>query len=138
LSIRIFYDNTDFRFKEWKKTVKIIKEVIAKEGKISGDLNFIITDDQSLKQINIEFLEHDYFTDVISFNYNNGNLISGEVYISFERITENALNYNVSLKEELLRVIIHGVLHLVGYNDSNEEERGEMRKLEDLWIESAK
>jgi rRNA maturation RNase YbeY len=118
--------------------VKIIKEVIAKEGKISGDLNFIITDDQSLKQINIEFLEHDYFTDVISFNYNNGNLISGEVYISFERITENALNYNVSLKEELLRVIIHGVLHLVGYNDSNEEERGEMRKLEDLWIESAK
>ena len=128
----------DFRFKEWKKTVKIIKEVVAKEGKISGDLNFIITSDQNLKQINIEFLEHDYFTDVISFNYNNGNLISGEVYISLERITENALNYNVSLKEELLRVIIHGVLHLVGYNDSNEEERSEMRKLEDFWIESAK
>lgn len=113
-------------------------EVIAKEGKISGDLNFIITSDQSLKQINIEFLEHDYFTDVISFNYNNGDLINGEVYISLERITENALNYKVSLREELLRVIIHGVLHLVGYNDSNEEERSEMRKLEDFWIESAK
>jgi rRNA maturation RNase YbeY len=138
LSIRIFYDEISFRVKDWKKTVKIIKEVIAKEEKISGDLNFIITNDISLRQINIEFLEHDYFTDVISFNYNTGNVISGEVYISLDRIRENSLNYNVSLKEELLRVIVHGVLHLVGYNDSTEDERGEMRKMEDFWLESAK
>ena len=138
MSIRIFYDETNFRFKDWKKAVKIIKEVIAKEEKISGDLNFIITNDTSLRQINIEFLEHDYFTDVISFNYNNGNSISGEVYISLDRIRENALNYNVSLKDELLRVVIHGVLHLVGYNDSTEGERAEMRKMEDFWLESAK
>ena len=138
MSIRIFYDETSFRVKDWKKTVKIIRKVIAKEERISGDLSFIITNDTSLKEINIEFLEHDYFTDVISFNYNDGNVISGEVYISLERIKENALNYNVSLKEELLRVIIHGVLHLVGFNDSTEEERGEMKKMEDFWLESAK
>ena len=138
MSIRIYYDETNFRFRGWKKTVKIIQEVIAKEEKISGDLNFIITNDKNLREINVEFLEHDYNTDVISFNYNSGNSINGEVYVSLDRVKENSLNYNVSLKNELFRVIIHGVLHLLGYNDSSEEERSEMRKLEDYWMKSAK
>jgi ssRNA-specific RNase YbeY (16S rRNA maturation enzyme) len=120
LSIRIFYDDVNFRLKGWRKAVKIIKKVIGSEEKIPGDLNFIITNDENLKKINVEFLEHDYYTDVITFSYNVE--------------SENALNYNVSLENELLRVLVHGVLHLVGYVDSDEESRGKMRDKEDYWL----
>jgi len=136
LSVRVFYDNTSFRLLGSRKAISLVREVIRKENRISGDLSFIITDDESLKQINMKFLGHNYYTDVITFNYNSGDTINGEVYISIDTVKRNSINYNVSLKNEVFRVIIHGVLHLIGYNDKSERERKKMRDLENFWMNS--
>jgi probable rRNA maturation factor len=134
LKINIFYDNINFRVKDWRKIKELIKKVISKESKISGDLNFIITDDKILLELNIEFLKHNYYTDVISFKYNNQNNLYGEVYISIDAVKRNAKNYKISYSMELLRVMIHGVLHLCGYNDINKIKKKKMRMQEDYWL----
>lgn len=138
MSIKIYYDDTDFRIKNWRVLREIVVKVIAKEKKISGDLNFIITNDSKLRAINVQFLEHDYNTDVITFNYNTGNVINGEIYISIDTVKENAFNYKVSLNDEIKRVAIHGVLHLVGYDDKSPEEQYVIRSREDYWLKEMK
>lgn len=134
MSIRIFYDSVSDRYKGWRKLESILAEIIAENSFRPGSLSIIVTDDDSLRNINVEFLEHDYFTDVITFNYNKDEFVNGEIYISLDTVRRNALNYNVSLNKELSRVIIHGVLHLMGFDDKKKIDKERMRRAEDHWL----
>lgn len=138
MSIKIFYDEVNFRLRGSRNVTEIFRNIITKAGKNPGNIGFIVTSDERVREINIEFLEHDYYTDVITFNYNEKDSVSGEIYISLDRVKENALNYNVSLKDELSRVMIHGILHLVGYDDNDEKSKSEMRGMENYWLDSLK
>ncbi len=134
MNIEIFYDGISYRLRSKKKVIKIVEKVIRSEHKVPGDLNFIITNDSNLLEINKEFLNHNYFTDVIAFGNNVHNIVGGEVYISLDTVRRNSANYKVSLSEELLRVIIHGTLHLCGYEDDDKRKKDIMHSLEDKWI----
>ena len=104
-----------------------IQNVIISEEKQVGEINFIFCDDDYLLEINKQYLEHDYYTDVISFDYTEDDVISGDVFISINRVEENATDYNVTFQEELNRVIIHGILHYCGYNDKSDADEELMR-----------
>lgn len=134
MRIRIFYDGVKYRLPRWRKAVKLFEKVIKNENRVLGDLSFIITNDDSIRKINVEFLNHDYNTDVITFNYNEGVEINGEIYISSDTVKINSYNYNVSLNQEMLRVMIHGLLHLIGYNDKTEGEKKVMQGMEERWL----
>lgn len=107
-----------------------INAIISSEKKQLGEINYIFCDDEYLHKINVQYLNHDTLTDIISFDYSENNLISGDIFISVERVKENALEYNVSFIEELKRVIAHGVLHYCGYKDKSDSDAELMRKKE--------
>ncbi|PHK27105.1 rRNA maturation factor, partial [Nostoc linckia z16] len=99
--------------------------------KTEGEVNYIFCDDEYLLQKNIEFLDHDTLTDIISFDYTMGNLISGDIFISIERVADNAKDFNVPFEEELRRVMAHGILHYCGYKDKSEQDETIMREKEE-------
>ena len=105
--------------------------VIQSENKRIGEISYIFCDDEYLLQINQEHLQHDYYTDIISFDYTVGNEISGDLFISIERVKDNAVDFNVSFEDELRRVMVHGVLHYCGYKDKTEADVVLMRSKED-------
>jgi len=111
-----------------------IASVIKEEQKKLGEIQFVFTSNRVILEINREFLNHHYFTDVITFPVNRKNLLSGDIYISIEQVHLNAQIYKTSFEEEVMRVIIHGVLHLVGYDDKSEIERNAMREKEDVYL----
>ncbi len=131
MKIGIDYIGVDFLIPDRDKVKKWIKEVVVMYGFSIGKLNYVFCDDEFLHSINVSHLEHDTYTDIITFDYSKKEIINGEIYISVDRIKENARVFNVMYERELLRVIIHGVLHLCGYKDKLEVEKSEMRIQED-------
>tara|TARA_B100001063_G_C16571630_1_gene456185 strand:+ start:196 stop:627 length:432 start_codon:yes stop_codon:yes gene_type:complete len=126
-----FYSENDFELQEEKSFDTWIRKVISSEEKQLGEINYIFCDDHYLYKINLKFLEHDTYTDIISFDNSEGDELNGDIFISTDRVTENAKEYNVDFSEELKRVMIHGILHLCGYGDKTESEAALMRQKED-------
>ena len=134
-SINFFSQKPRFKISNPKKVTTWIKNTIKKEGATLISLNYIFCTDEYLHQMNVQFLKHDTLTDIITFNYNPSKTeIEGEIYISIDRVRENAKNFETDFQTELNRVIIHGVLHLIGYNDKNKSQKAIMREKEDTYL----
>ncbi len=128
--IEFFYEG-DFELNSSKSYTYWISRVIASEKGLLGNLNFIFCDDEYLLALNQKHLNHDTFTDILSFDYSEGQVLSGDIFISTQRVKENARVFNIKFQEELLRVMAHGVLHLLGFNDKTSGEVEVMRRKEE-------
>ena len=128
----VFFSNSDIYFDLQSQTLikKWISEVIKTYGKKLGKINYLFCSDEYVYDANVRFLNHDTYTDIITFDYVEGNLVSGDIMISVDRVGENAKNLNVPFEQELHRVIIHGVLHLLGFKDKSESDAAIMREKE--------
>ena len=113
-----------------------ISKVIVSENKKEGEINYIFCDDEYLLKLNIEYLNHDTLTDIISFDYSVGNELNGDIFISIERVNENANDFGVSFDEELKRVLVHGILHYCGFKDKSPEDEAQMRSKEEEKIKT--
>ncbi len=133
MKVNFFKEDCNYDFGNGKEAIKVIAIIAKEENKKFNQINVIFTSDEYLKDINISFLNHDYYTDVITFPYTDKE-ISGDIFISVERVSDNSKKFNVSENEELNRVIIHGILHLCGYEDNTDENRNYMRKLENYYL----
>jgi probable rRNA maturation factor len=131
----IVYNNEiEFKFEYSEKVSNWISEVIVNEGCEEGEINYIFCSDDSLLKKNIKFLNHNTLTDIISFDYTMGKLISGDIFISIDRVIENAKAFKVSFSDELNRVMVHGILHYCDYKDKSKEEKKLMRSKEDYYL----
>ena len=126
-----FYSETDFNFQLEDQISKWISKIINSEGFEEGEISFIFCNDKYLHKLNVEFLNHDTLTDIISFDNSLGKQINGEIYLSVERIIENSNTFKATFENELHRVIIHGILHFCGFTDKSEEDAKTMRVKED-------
>jgi probable rRNA maturation factor len=126
-----FNYEADFSLSDENRYADWISRVILSENKKEGDINYIFCDDDYLHEINLQYLNHDDLTDIISFDYSVGNELHGDIFISIERVKENAEDFNVSFDEELLRVMAHGVLHYAGYKDKSDNDEIVMRSKEE-------
>lgn len=137
MAIRFSVQSGNFELIDEQKLKKWVSEVIKCRGKQVGNINYLFCDDEYLLNVNQRYLNHDTYTDIITFDYVAADLISGDIIISVDRVGENALLFGVPFEQELRRVVIHGVLHLFGQGDKSESEATEMRRQEeaalDVW-----
>lgn len=132
--VRYFTEDISFNFKGRALNNRWLKMVAESEIRRLGDINVIFCSDHYILDINMKYLQHDYFTDIISFDYCEGKRLSGDLFISIDSVRENAVEYGSSFEEELHRVIVHGLLHLIGYDDHTEEEVARMREKENYYL----
>mgnify|MGYP003441788293 FL=1 len=129
---------TKYNLKSRTLIKKWLKQIIENKGYKLGTLSYILCDDDYLLEINKQYLQHDYYTDIITFDYVENGVINGDIFISVDRVKENAASFGVSEREELMRVFAHGVLHLSGLKDATSQEATQMRKAENESLELLK
>lgn len=130
-----FYSEANFTLPDQEFYIDWISASVEKEDGKLGTINYIFCDDEYLLNINKQHLNHNYYTDIITFDYTEANIISADIFISIDRVADNSFDYNTRFDLELARVMIHGILHLLGYDDHTEDERGKMRKKENQYLE---
>jgi len=135
VSIKFYNEDRSVKKLNRKLIRNWLDYVVSNEQHKLGEIGIIFCSDDYLLKINKEFLNHDYYTDIVTFNYVEGNIISGDIFISLDRIIENAKEYNVEFENELLRIIVHGILHLLGFDDKGEILKNEMTIKENQYLE---
>jgi len=134
LAVRFFSDGVSFQPENRRKISQWLKKVVAEEGKKIGSLCYIFVSDEYILEINKKYLQHDDYTDIITFDDSTGNKISGEMYVSIDTVRTNAQYYQVDFRDELFRVMVHGALHLCGYRDKTTDEQQEIRAAENKYL----
>ena len=132
--VSFYCEDIAFPFKEKRLTSRWLKAVAAAEARQVGDLAIIFCSDNYILDVNIQYLQHDYYTDIITFDYCEGSRLSGDLFISIDSVRENAAFYGVPFPEELNRVMVHGLLHLIGYDDHSEADIAVMRAKENYYL----
>lgn len=133
--IRYFCEDIKFTYKNKLANNRWLKMVAGSEIRKIGDINVIFCSDNYILDVNMKYLQHDYFTDIITFDYCEGKVLSGDLFISVDSVRENSIEFGTDFEEELHRVIVHGVLHLIGYDDHTEEDKKVMRHKENYYLQ---
>ncbi|MBR6346833.1 MAG: rRNA maturation RNase YbeY [Bacteroidales bacterium] len=132
--VSYYREDTNFVFKDRRLNNRWLKLVAESEIRRLGDISIIFCSDRKILEINLEYLQHDYYTDIITFDYCEGETLSGDLFISVDSVKENASYYGVKFSDELNRVIVHGILHLIGYDDHTEKQKKQMREKENYYL----
>ena len=133
--IRYFCEDIKFTYKNKLANNRWLKMVAGSEIRKIGDINVIFCSDNYILDVNMKYLQHDYFTDIITFDYCEGKVLSGDLFISVDSVRENSIEFGTDFEEELHRVIVHGVLHLIGYDDHTEGDKKVMRQKENYYLQ---